>query len=201
MTDTITPIGTHQRAKGALGVNALSVLALGMREGGVTNAEVARLLGLKLNHASGRITNLVRGGHMVKVEGKAWGCKRYFSIPRDDIDLAALPLPVVPPPISKPPTPPKERAVKVLKPKPARVKITVTEEPRKAAKKQGNPAPVLIKAKPNTKPTAEREVIVPDTAIFTRCPSPAFDARFQIDPATRVVGGFATMGIGRYLDA
>ena len=30
------------------------------------------------------------------------------------------------------------------------------------------------------------------------CKAPTFDARYQIDPATRVVGGFATQGIGRY---
>jgi hypothetical protein len=29
---------------------------------------------------------------------------------------------------------------------------------------------------------------------------PAFDARYQVDPSTRVVGGFASMGPGRYLD-
>jgi hypothetical protein len=29
---------------------------------------------------------------------------------------------------------------------------------------------------------------------------PAFDARYQVDPSTRVVGGFASMGVGRYLD-
>lgn len=42
-------------------------------------------------------------------------------------------------------------------------------------------------------------VIVPDGVKFTRCPSPTHDDRFQLAPGTRVVGGFATMGVGAYL--
>lgn len=34
----------------------------------------------------------------------------------------------------------------------------------------------------------------------TVCPSLSFDPRYQVDPATRVIGGFATMGVGRYLE-
>jgi hypothetical protein len=43
--------------------------------------------------------------------------------------------------------------------------------------------------------------VVPDHVKRTVCPSPQFDARFQIDPRQRVVGGFASMGPGRYLDS
>ncbi len=42
--------------------------------------------------------------------------------------------------------------------------------------------------------------IVPATVKRTVCPSVSFDPRFQCDPRQRVVGGFATMGPGRYLD-
>ncbi len=34
----------------------------------------------------------------------------------------------------------------------------------------------------------------------TRAPSRNYDPRYQVEPGTRVLGGFATMGIGRYLD-
>ena len=35
---------------------------------------------------------------------------------------------------------------------------------------------------------------------YTVCPSPKWDSRYQIDQSQRIVGGFATMGMGRYLD-
>ena len=35
---------------------------------------------------------------------------------------------------------------------------------------------------------------------YTVCPAPRWDSRYQIDPETRVVGGFRTLGMGRYLD-
>lgn len=31
------------------------------------------------------------------------------------------------------------------------------------------------------------------------CKSPSFDARYQVDPEERIVGGFATMGVGQYI--
>jgi hypothetical protein len=33
----------------------------------------------------------------------------------------------------------------------------------------------------------------------TVVPTPQFDPRYQVDPAERVIGGFASMGVGRYL--
>jgi hypothetical protein len=47
---------------------------------------------------------------------------------------------------------------------------------------------------------ADAPVIVPANVKRTVCPSHAYDSRYQIDPSTRVVGGFASAGIGRYLD-
>jgi hypothetical protein len=41
-------------------------------------------------------------------------------------------------------------------------------------------------------------VIVPDNVKFTRIESPSYDVRYSLPPDTRIVGGFATMGIGRY---
>lgn len=36
--------------------------------------------------------------------------------------------------------------------------------------------------------------------VVTVCPSCPIDMRYQVDPSTRVLGGFATMGAGKYLD-
>ncbi len=63
-----------------------------------------------------------------------------------------------------------------------------------------NPKP----AQPGTKAETQHprgEVIIPAGLQITRCPSPTFDKRYQIDPNQRVQGGFATAGIGRYLEA
>lgn len=49
------------------------------------------------------------------------------------------------------------------------------------------------------KQTPRVEIIVPAEVKRVVGPTHAFDPRFQVDPRTRVVGGFATMGIGRYL--
>ncbi len=44
------------------------------------------------------------------------------------------------------------------------------------------------------------EVVVPAGVKRTVCVTPSFDARYQCDPAQRIAGGFADMGVGRYLD-
>ena len=42
-------------------------------------------------------------------------------------------------------------------------------------------------------------VIVPENVKRTVCPPWTHDVRYQLPPGTRIVGGFATMGVGRYL--
>lgn len=42
-------------------------------------------------------------------------------------------------------------------------------------------------------------VIVPENVKRTVCPPWTHDVRYQLPPGTRVVGGWATMGMGRYL--
>jgi hypothetical protein len=61
---------------------------------------------------------------------------------------------------------------------------------------KANPAPVTIKAKPEAFKTAKPDF---SKAKITRCPSPGYDTRYQVAPGTKVVGGFASMGPGRYL--
>jgi len=43
-------------------------------------------------------------------------------------------------------------------------------------------------------------VIIPRHVKVQICPSPGFDVRYQLPPNERVVGGFATIGVGRYLE-
>lgn len=50
-------------------------------------------------------------------------------------------------------------------------------------------------------PAPAVEIVIPADVKRTRCPAPAFDSRYQIDPSERVLGGFATLGVGRYLEA
>ena len=47
---------------------------------------------------------------------------------------------------------------------------------------------------------APREVQVSPTVKITKAKTVQFDPRFQCDPAQRIAGGFAEMGMGRYLD-
>ena len=46
---------------------------------------------------------------------------------------------------------------------------------------------------PNARPST-------GTPVITVCPAPRWDSRYQIDPNERIVGGFVSLGIGRYLD-
>ena len=63
--------------------------------------------------------------------------------------------------------------------------------------KPGKPPNVTIKA-PLLPKTQIVQTVDYSGAKVTICKAPNYDARYQVDPATRVVGGFATMGVGRY---
>lgn len=76
------------------------------------------------------------------------------------------------------------------------------ESVRKAARK-ANPKPVPItfsKAKRTLSLPADAVAVVPAGVKRTVQLMPSFDPRYQVDPSTRVLGGFASAGIGRYLD-
>jgi hypothetical protein len=49
-------------------------------------------------------------------------------------------------------------------------------------------------------PPAKRAGPLPAQPKVTVVKAPRFDARYGVDPETRVAGGFATMGVGRYLE-
>lgn len=52
----------------------------------------------------------------------------------------------------------------------------------------------------NLPPRPTPVVVVPENVKRTYGICPQFDDRYQVDPKTRVIGGFASMGIGRYLE-
>lgn len=77
---------------------------------------------------------------------------------------------------------------------------------RKAARKaKPNPVPLTISKKRERVTVlaadADADVIVPAGLKVQVIPGmPAVDPRYQVDPGTRVVGGFASLGPGRYLE-
>jgi pentatricopeptide repeat protein len=76
---------------------------------------------------------------------------------------------------------------------------------RKPAPKPGNFATLT----PQVNQTRSRAVVLPKTAEVVvpkglkvqYGPSHPWDSRYQIDPATKVVGGFQSLGPGRYLES
>ena len=67
---------------------------------------------------------------------------------------------------------------------------------RAIPQRPGVPANVVI-AKPSRTAWAVREADASGAKVIV-CPAPVSYSRTYVDPATRVVGGFATLGIGRY---
>jgi len=62
-------------------------------------------------------------------------------------------------------------------------------------------APTRGRAPPKLAGSSDRgEEHRPAGPKYVVCPAPKFDSRYQIDPNERIVGGFASLGIGRYLD-
>ena len=96
----------------------------------------------------------------------------------------------------------KKAPPKAARPKPA--KLPRGTQPKAASLKPAAAAPVQLprSAQPwqPPQPKALPPVIIPANVKRTVAPAPLFDHRYQVDPATRVVGGFATLGMGRYLN-
>lgn len=56
------------------------------------------------------------------------------------------------------------------------------------------------KLSPATLPKKQAAHVLGDVKPVVVPGMPAFDLRYQVDPSTRVVGGFASLGPGRYLE-
>ena len=63
------------------------------------------------------------------------------------------------------------------------------------------PEPLRYTVGPSALKDQSGEYIRTENTREIKAPPVRFDPRYQIDPNTRIVGGFATMGIGRYLTA
>ena len=64
----------------------------------------------------------------------------------------------------------------------------------------GLPAPVIVHSRPDLRPSAEAPITYTAHTKRTVAGGWTHDARYQLPPGERIVGGFATLGIGRYLD-
>lgn len=62
--------------------------------------------------------------------------------------------------------------------------------------KAAKSAPVTIRNPEASKP--QGDIVIPEGVRITRCPSPSYDSRYQVDPKSHPFGaGFAAVGIGR----
>lgn len=85
-----------------------------------------------------------------------------------------------------------------------KAKTAKPPKPEKQPKPKSSKKATTIQrsAKPWTPPEPKQlpPAIIPPTVKVQVLPSVQIDVRYQVDPRTRVVGGFATMGAGRYLE-
>ena len=186
-----------------LGATARHILGMAKRSQGVSAAEVENACFLSRAEAVQRLAGLAQLGHLRPI-----GRQRYVDAAR-----AAPPPPPAPAPAL--PTPaPAARTPEPARPAPATAPLVPIGAPVRgeSSRARGGPAawrparqqllaepagvapPVTIKpARP-----APAEPVIPPTVKVTVCPSPAYDARYQVDPSARPFGaGFAAAGIGR----
>lgn len=80
----------------------------------------------------------------------------------------------------------------------------VRPEPVKVPKAPAaKPTPVVVKSEKPWTPPQKKTLptpIIPQTVKVQQCPAPMFFNRYKVDPAERIVGGFASLGPGRYLE-
>ena len=179
-----------------LGATARHIIGMAKRSQGVSAAEVETTCFLSREEAEKRLAGLAQLGHL-----QPTGRGRY-------VDAARIVAPTMVPPAPPAPAPPATaRQAPALSP----IGAPVRGEPARArggpaawrpARKQqlvavpppGVPEPVTV---PPPAPMPGEAVIPPHVKV-TRCPAPAYDARYQVDPSARPFGaGFAAAGIGR----
>lgn len=105
------------------------------------------------------------------------------------------PKPPKPPKVAKPKPEPKPRPVKA-----PRLHALGAVIP-KAITRDGKPmTPHQQTAQRALRPTISVRPVDTSGARITVCPSLDYDPRYQLPPGERIVGGFASMGVGRYLE-
>lgn len=176
-----------QKDRRKLSPGSRKVMALADRPGGVTTQEamVAAEL-LSLTSTGSWLSKKVREGFLFGI--KRWRNSRYFTCPNAALAWA------------------KENPASTEdKPRPSNWSLNLpnTRPPHLHRKNQVVPQP---EAHAPTVTIGKRKHVEhsgphPEPK-FTLCPSPKFDARFQVDPQSRPAGaGFAAAGVGRYLEA
>lgn len=159
-----------------LGATARHIIGLSKRSQGVSAAEVEATCFLSRNEAEKCLAGLAQLGHL-----QPTGRGRY-------VDAARIVAPTRVPPAPPAPAPP---ATAHQAPALSPIGAPVRGEPARA---RGGPA-AWRPARQQL--LAEPAGVAPPVKV-TVCPSPAYDARYQVDPSARPFGaGFSAAGIGR----
>lgn len=147
------------------------MIEMAWRPDGVTSRELAERLQISQESASARLGN-------VRMRGELFAARHAGH------------------PVRNFPT--KEAAENYVPP-PLPVKVREVRDPVRVARKtRQDTTPGVSINRTDLQRTGE--IIVTSATKITVCPSIKYDPRYQVDPAMRVVGGFATAGIGRYLE-
>ena len=175
-----------------LGATARHILGMSKRSQGVSAAEVETTCFLSRDEAERRLAGLAQLGHL-----QPTGRGRYVDAARIVAPASVTPALPAPAPREVPPLVPIGAPIRG---EPARARggpaawrparkqqLTTVPEP-------GVPEPVIVPART----LHAGEPVIPPHVEVKRCPAPAYDARYQVDPKSRPFGaGFSAAGIGR----
>jgi hypothetical protein len=171
------------------------MLAAASQPEGVTREQVAAMIGTKVRNVMRAIVaGMLQAGKLVQALDPSDGrCKRLFT--SDELARAWV------------------KSCKPRAPKsPDRSRQAVAKRAAEAAAKKKNARPPAGLHDPKKQraaahwsslpsKSAPQSVVIPPGLHAQVLPSNlSYDARYQVDPSTRVVRGFASMGPGRYLD-
>ena len=182
---------THggDRRSGTMGQLSKDIINLAARPGGVSNADVQVLAGRDAGWVSGRMTRLTECGHMLAV--KVGGQKIRWFTTQAALDVWVASLPAWVPAKTKARA---ERAKRGLDGRSSIAKANATARRMQAQPK--TPTGTVIHAAP-----VPKEVKIPAHIKVQHIKSPSeFGAAAKLHvPDEPVIGGWASMGVGRYL--
>ena len=184
---------THggDRRSGTMGQLSKDIIALAARPLGVTNADVQVLAGQDADWVSGRMTRLTEGGHMLSVKVGGQKIRWFTTAEARDAWVASLP--------PWAPAKAKQRAERARRGLDQRSSIAKCNAAAKRMQAQPKTIPGTVIHEP-VAPVA-KEVKIPAHVKVQRIAAPAaFGTAGRLHvPDEPVIGGFASMGIGRYL--
>lgn len=183
---------THggDRRSGTMGQLSKDIIALAARPVGVTNADVQVLAGQDADWVSGRMTRLTECGHMLAVKVGGQKIRWFTTAEARDAWVASLP-PWVP-------VKAKKRAESAKRGLDQRSSIAKCNAAAKRMQAQPKAATGTVI---HAAPVATKEVTIPSHVKVQRIAAPAaFGAACKLAASNEpVIGGWADMGIGRYL--